>query len=464
MNLCGALLLGALLTGAQVARADNPATNPSTDQDSLTWHGITLYGIVDLGLQYQTHGAPISDYFPAGSADIVQKNSNHSITGVTPSNMSQSRVGLQGNEPLVADWSAVFKLETFFNPQSGDISDGLKSLTQNNGRSLTEQNTNLDTSVAGQAFQQAYAGFSNPQFGMLTFGRQNTVLADGIAKYDPNFASQAFSLIGLSGTTAGGGDTQDRRLDQSFKYVATFGGVAHLAALYKLNGSNGGANTAFQVAFGGDYAGASADAYYSKVKSAISASALSADQVTELAGLGLSSTNSLAGTISDNTTYAIMGTYNFGAIGVPGAPKLFGGYEHIQYANPSTPLTAPVSDLGGYVLAFVNNTAYDEDKVLQVYWVGVRYTVLPDFDLTAAYYGYRQNSYATGSKAGCSTNEAGSCSGTLEAFSFDADYHFTKRFDGYVGAMYTGVHNGLANGYVLHTTDLDPTIGVRFKF
>jgi predicted porin len=66
--------------------------------------------------------------------------------------------------------------------------------------------------VAGQAFQQAFAGFSSKTYGTITFGRQNTTLTDGIAKYDPNYAPQAFSLIGLSGTTAGGGDTEDRRL------------------------------------------------------------------------------------------------------------------------------------------------------------------------------------------------------------------------------------------------------------
>jgi predicted porin len=101
---------------------------------------------------------------------------------------------------------------------------------------------------------------------------------------------------------------------------------------------------------------------------------------------------------------------------------------------------------------------------LQVFWAGLRYTVIPNLDLAVAYYGYKQNSYATGSKAGCSTNEASSCSGTENAFSFDADYRFTKRFDGYAGIMYTGVLNGLASGYTLHTTDMNPTIGVRYKF
>src|ERR1700689_5049283 len=112
---CG-VLLGIWLAATGAAQAQSAAAPAAPPDDSLTWQGITLYGIVDLGLQYQTHGAPISDYFPAGSADIVQKNSNKSVTGVTPSNMSQSRVGLQGAEPLGANWTAVFKLETFFNP------------------------------------------------------------------------------------------------------------------------------------------------------------------------------------------------------------------------------------------------------------------------------------------------------------------------------------------------------------
>jgi predicted porin len=55
------------------------------------------------------------------------------------------------------------------------------------------------------------------------------------------------------------------------------------------------------------------------------------------------------------------------------------------------------------------------------------------------------------------------CSGRLEAISFDADYRFTKRFDGYVGAMYSGVHDGVASGY-FYTTNINPTVGVRYKF
>jgi predicted porin len=127
-------------------------------------------------------------------------------------------------------------------------------------------------------------------------------------------------------------------------------------------------------------------------------------------------------------------------------------------------LGAGFTDIGGYNLAFVSNTAYTDNKILNVYWAGVRYTVVPNLDLTVAYYGYHQNSYATGKEAGCSTNIAGSCSGTFDAISIDADYTLSKHFDVYAGAMYTVVYDGVANGYLYQRNNLNPTIGVRFKF
>ena len=222
-HLGGSLLAGALLVAGSAAQAGTTSSPAPVTDDSLTWHGITLYGIVDLDFQYENHGAPFSNYFISGGSDIVQKNSNNAVSGVTSNGMSQSRVGLQGKEPLhFMDWSAVFKVETYFNPASGQITDALKSVAQNNGRSLNNQSTNIDSSIAGQPFEQAFAGISSPTWGTITFGRQNSTLADLIAKYDPQQTSYAFSLLGLSGTPAGGGDTQDRRLDGSIKYSNSF--------------------------------------------------------------------------------------------------------------------------------------------------------------------------------------------------------------------------------------------------
>ena len=453
----GAWVLAAACCGVgTLAQAQGAAPAPKADS-SLTWNGITLYGIVDLGVQYQTHGVPISDYFPAGTESIVQKNSNGSINAVTPSNLSQSRIGLSGNEPLVGDWAGVFRLETFFNPQSGNISDALKSQVLNNGRALDAQSTNVDSSVAGQYFAgAAYAGFSSPTYGTFTFGRHVTLLADGIAKYDPMGAAQAFSLIGFSGTTAGGGDTEDRRLDQSVKYSAKYGAV-HLGALYQFSGASGSTNTGTQLQLGIEGGGASVDAYYFKKYDAIATAPLSAAQVATLPALGYSSSNSLAGTISDNETFGVMGSYGFGAT------KLMAGYEHITFDNPKSPPTVGSLTIGGYVLAVVNKTAFNNQKTLQVFWAGVKFAATPQLDLAAAYYGYKQDSFAPGVNTGCSDDRSSGCSGTESSISLLADYKFAKRFDGYFGTFWTGVQDGLANGF-LNKSTLTTTTGIRFRF
>jgi len=143
---------------------------------------------------------------------------------------------------------------------------------------------------------------------------------------------------------------------------------------------------------------------------------------------------------------------------------VYGGFQHILYMNPSIALAPGFDDIHGYVLGAVNNAAYAKgDKELNVYWLGARYAVTPQFSAAIAYYGEKQFAYATGVNAGCSTVVSGSCSGNLNVASVSLDYHFTKRFDTYAGAMWSNVSHGLANGY-LNTTNIDPTIGVRFSF
>jgi predicted porin len=470
----------ALLAVGSAAQAQTTsATAPAAPADeSLTWHGITLYGIIDMDFQYENHGAPFSNYFISGGADVVQKNSNNAVSGFTSNGMSQSRVGLQGNEPLhVGDWAGVFKLETYFNPASGQITDALKSVTQNNGRALNQQSTNIDSSIAGQPFEQAFVGMSSPTWGTFTFGRQNSTLADLIAKYDPQQTSYAFSLLGLSGTPAGGGDTQDRRLDSSIKYDGHFFDIVHLGAIYKTQNSSaqsyavagsGEAFSGYEVAIGAQYAGASVDAFYTKMKDAVSINTLSTTQLAALPGLGLSPNNSLSGTISDNASYGAMASYALASV-APAVPvTLYGGFQHIVYMKPSIPLVAGFDDIGGYTLGAVSNTTYDSastaDKELNVYWAGARYAVTPQFTAAIAYYGEKQFAYSRAAEfIGCSTVASGTCSGNENLWSLSLDYHFTKRFDTYGGIMWSNVSHGLANGFI-NTSMIDPTIGARFSF
>lgn len=452
-----ALLLAGTLAHVPPASAQQK-TGPGVPADeSLTWQGITFYGVVDIGVQYDTHGAPFTPYRPAASGNIVRQNSREAVAGLTPSNMGQSRVGLQGIERLSDDWSGLFQIETFLNPQSGESADSLKSLVLNNGRPLNEQSVGVDGSSAGQLLQTAFVGLESPRFGMLTFGRQVTLLSEGTIKCDPNYLATAFGLLGASNTYPGGGSSENNRLDATAKYRVGLGKIVDLAALYKLSGSAGSANSALQASIGAHSASVALDVYYSKVSSSITASSLSAAQVAALPALGLSPSNSLAATVSDNTAYAAMGFFKLNPF------KLFAGYENIKYENPRSPLSVGYTDIGGYVLAFVNDAAYDTPKIVQVYWTGVRYAVIPHLDLTAAYYGVHQSAYGTGSQAGCSTSAHSTCSGSLEAFSLDADYRLNVHFDVYLGAMYSAVRNGLASGY-LATTNINPTLGARYKF
>lgn len=425
------------------------------DSGPLTLHGITLYGTVDIGVAYQSHGAPLSSYASVGVQSLISKSSNRAITSIAPNGLSQSKIGLRGSEALFDDWSAVFRLETGFQPTSGQLADGPRSVAQANGVALASQTTAADSSHAGQAFNRAaYAGLSNPLWGTVTFGRQTTILADQVGAYDPQQSSYAFSLVGYSGVTGGAGATQDYRLDNAIKYTNQIGPV-RVGGLFQFGEENGGNHgNEGQLSVGGDIGDFSIDGTYTHKQDMINIASLSATQVPQVAQLGYSPGTSLAATVSDNTSFAVMASYKLGQA------KLFGGYEYIDYANPSVPLRAGSTDIGGYTLAFVNNTAYTHHKILQVEWTGFRYALTPRLTWSNAYYHYDQNSF---SGNGCQDSSAATCAGQLDAVSTVFDYRLSLRFDAYAGVMYSHVSNGLAAGY-LHTGTLSPAGGVRFNF
>jgi predicted porin len=142
---------------------------------------------------------------------------------------------------------------------------------------------------------------------------------------------------------------------------------------------------------------------------------------------------------------------------------LSGGYEHIAFRNPSTATPAGSLTIGGYVLAFVNNSAFPKEKDLQVFWGGAKITATPKLDVLFAYYGYKQNSFATGAKAGCSDSSNAACSGRENGLTLAFDYRLSKRFDAYFGSIWTEVQDGLANGFLQKST-VSTTTGIRFKF
>lgn len=439
-------LLRPLAAAVAIASASNCAF--AADDQSLTWNGITLYGVVDIAVSHEQHGAPLSQDWAQGELFLISKASNKSFTGVTPGGLSQSRIGLRGKEPIDDDLAFVFNAETGFNPTSGKLADGPASLINNNGVAQVNQHSGSDSSRAGQFFNGvSNAGLSSKTFGTLTIGRNSTFLLDDIGSFDPMNGSYAFSVIGFSGVASGGGDTEDSRLDDSVKYLYRYD-FLHAGALYQFGKSDSSPGEAWQLNGGFDYQGFSVDGVYAKKKDAISLGSLSAAQVTTLPH------DSLAATISDNTSGTLSASYTATSF------KVSGGFEHIKFENPSLPVSPGFAGLGGYWISVTNNTAFPHAKTLDVSWVGLKYFITPSLDITGAYYHYDQNAYGA---TKCSNTSAATCSGNENVFSVRLDYRLSKRFDVYAGAAYSKVDDGLANGF-LYKSNVDPTVGLRFQF
>ncbi len=418
--------------------------------DDLTWAGITLYGVVDVGVAYQNHGTPYTDSWYPGAEWMISKNSNKSVSGIVSNPMSQSRVGLRAKEEINDEVAFVANVEMGFQPTSGALGDAPKTLIGNNGVALANQKSAGDGSLAGQVFNRgANAGFSSKDYGTITFGRQNTLSLDNVGKYDPMNGSYALSIIGYSGVTGGFGDTEDARLDQSVKYVYKYD-MFHVGALYQFGKTNSSPGEAWQLGAGFDYAGFSVDALYGKKKDALSLGSLSAAQV---AAPGVPF-DSLAATVSDNEGWQVAASYTNGPF------KASGGYERIDYSNPSLPVAAGFAGLGGYWISFTNNAAFPHDKILRVSWLGLKYNITKDLDITGAWYAYDQNAYGASS---CSNNSAATCSGSEDVWSVRLDYRLTKRFDIYAGAQTSSVSDGLSNGFLFRRT-VATVAGARFQF
>jgi predicted porin len=161
-----------------------------------------------------------------------------------------------------------------------------------------------------------------------------------------------------------------------------------------------------------------------------------------------------------------------------GPLKVYAGYEHIRYMAPSDP-QASFTDIAGNFVCLgcdainnttINNTAFGVNglgnKTLQIMWVGAKYAVTEDLDVIGAYYHYIQDSFfgtPAGGPAPCSGPEHAQCAGTFDAVSAAVDWRFAPKWDVYFGLMFTQVNGGLASGF-LQRNNVDPTVGLRFRF
>jgi predicted porin len=487
------------------------------ENDDICVKGVCVYGNFDMGISYNQHGSPFAAMAGGPLQYMAEKASNGSFFGVAANQMSTSFIGLRGKQEIGDNLYAVFNLQTLFNPASGMNANGTGALVQNNGLGQSPQlgtwaNSYGDSSKAGQMFNNAaYFGISSPTYGTFTMGRQSALSSDLVVNYDSLSGANAWSMLTFEGASGGGGDTENRIYDNSYEYRLNIGPVRLAAEAQLRNGGNSGTNNAFEGDIGFDYMGFSMDFVGGKIYDAVSVgTTLSSAQVIGITGTQTGgvvnpfggaipcSLGCLSGTVSDNTVFQVAARYTIGPW------KFYGGYEHVAYENPNSPLAPGAFTQGGYNLGIVNNNNYIDSKNLNVFWVGVKYAVTPTLDIMGAYYGQRFGFFTTGSGPGaggnslfanvpggpttgtiaqqtaCAANSASAtnCAGGQDMISVAVDWRFAKHVDLYAGVAWNQKFGGAASGFVLstnngalagtavkdHVSTFDPGIGLRYQF
>lgn len=144
---------------------------------------VTLYGLVDAGLGYQR---------------INGQGADASRTGLVDGQQWGSHWGLRGAEDLGSGTRAVFRLESGFNPRSGQSQQGNRLF----GR-------------------QATIGLENDAWGQLSLGRQITISTLFFFDIDP--MALAFSQSSMGSVFS---STETVRWDNLVQYMTpTFGGL-----------------------------------------------------------------------------------------------------------------------------------------------------------------------------------------------------------------------------------------------
>jgi predicted porin len=391
------------------------------------------------------------------------------VSTVAESGLEQSKVGLRIAQDITDDLSLVARLETGFNPLSGQLTDACASLVTNSTRPQGSQTANADSSRCGQPFNSVlFGGVSSKQFGTLTVGRQNSLQLDQLVLADPQYLSYAFSFLGYSGFNGGAGSTQAARWDNSVKYVYQNGPV-HVAGMYSTGGADIGLlGKAYGANVGITYSGLSVDAVYQNEKGAVNLRS-SFDNL----GVNPIPTPGLAAYMSNDTSYNLMARYTFEfANATKDKLTVFAGYSHIQKAHGD--YEPGVEAEGNYQVDIGINI--NDNAEYNMEWVGARYQVMTNWNLSAAYYHITQNSWTIGlgptgnNGIGCSA--AGLlCAGDFNEVSAVADYVFNKHYDLYAGVNWSEVTDGLANGFVGTTVGTSGSenqvtvmLGARVKF
>lgn len=165
---------------------------------AMAQSSVTLYGIVDQSVRFTTNSN-------AQNGNQVQ---------LTNGAITNSRWGLKGSEDLGGGLSAIFDLESGFEPENGQLDSG---------------------ALFGR---YAYVGISSP-YGTLTMGRQGTEAFNFTGDFDPltvaNYADNSWPFFMTIG-----------RISNAISYAGLFDGL-HIGVTGTLGGQAGSFSTGSSI-------------------------------------------------------------------------------------------------------------------------------------------------------------------------------------------------------------------------
>jgi predicted porin len=421
---------------------------------------LTLYGTWDGGYGYEQWGAPVG-----ANADkpnyAIQRNSGNTHWLWSPNGLSTSTIGLRLSQKIVDDWELVGAAEAGFNPYSFRLINGPLSQADNNLKTLANQSTMFDSARAGQWDNGlGFIGVSNPTYGTLTFGRNVLLSQSALGAYDP-VASVAFSQIGFSAAYATFGASPTSRINTALTYRLNYQSI-RLAVQAQVGGYDQGnaATGQYQAQIGTDIGKLSFDAIGNYAQNALTFSSYSGAALPA----GYDPNSIVRATVKNTAGFELLSRYQWEQF------KFYLGYIYANTSNPSN--TAYPNGLStiaqGIVVppGAVTTNAFAIARVQSTVWTGVRYAVMKNLDLSSGVYWESQNDFlaAPGFCTGSGTQtSSGRCAGGRYSYSFLIDYRPVPRINLYAGVLFSNVYGGVASGF-LHTQNIAPTVGLRFRF
>lgn len=373
---------------------------------------VTIYGIVDTGVVYQSKAAVAG----GGTGSKFSLNS-----GV----IQGSRLGFKGTEDLGGGLSALFNLEIGFSNDTG----GLQGSDAATGSNLFRRK-----SVVGLA----------GGFGTVLLGRQ-TDFADTISSYT--------SVQDFGGWTGNVGHNLDRlegtRTNNSVSYttnnIAGFTGNLLYGFGETAGQTSAGQSFGAGLKYDNGPLGLGANYYQSKANGTNPSSDVSLIPSSSTTA----SVNTQAGS-AGNTGYKgwnLVASYQFGPA------RVYGNWSRVkQDLNTQAHLTtAGVGSLGT-----VNNRLLGYSNKADIFELGTAYSLTPSLKLLAAVDHTR------------ATFDGVSGKGKLTQYNVGTDYWLSKRTDLYAFLAYTKatdmVNSGVADSTGTDGNQAAVAVGIRHKF